>query len=138
MMRIITADRCERERWDQYVLKHPSGIAYQLFAWKQAVENAYGFKGYYLMAEENNQVKGILPLFHIHPPFMKGQLVSLPYCDAGGPLADSPKIEKELILYAVNMAENAGIKTLSIRSIQKFAHIDTDLTVNRGKARMIL
>ena len=41
---IRLATKNDEQIWDDYVLKHPKGIAYQLYAWKAAVENAYGFK----------------------------------------------------------------------------------------------
>jgi FemAB-related protein (PEP-CTERM system-associated) len=137
-LNIKIANPSDKQRWDQYVLKHPNGIAYQLFAWKEAVEQAYGFRGVYLIAQNNNRVVGILPLIHVKLPFLPGNLVSLPYCDAGGPLADSSDIEKQLLLKALDILKAAGIKTLTIRSIQKFADIDPGLTKNKEKARMIL
>ncbi len=137
-LNIKTADNSDKRAWDHYVLNHPMGIAYQLFAWKEAVEQAYGFNGCYLIAEKNNQIKGVLPLVHVNPPFMSGQLISLPYCDAGGPLADSSEIARKLIIKAMHIAENIGVKNLTIRSIREFAGIDPDLTKNKKKARMIL
>jgi len=65
-------------------------------------------------------------------------MVSLPYCDAGGPLADSCDIEKELVSKALKLTRNSRIKTLSVRSADQFADIDAHLTVNPNKARMIL
>jgi FemAB-related protein (PEP-CTERM system-associated) len=135
---IKIADLSDKERWDRYVLEHPNSIAYQLFAWKDAVEAAYGFKGYYLIAEKFNKISGILPLINVHPPMMQGNLVSLPYCDAGGLLADSPEIEKCLILKARDLSLALNISKLTIRSVCEFAEINPKLTINKGKVRMIL
>lgn len=136
--RIKWADHSDQERWDQYVLEHPRGIAYQMFAWKEAVEQAYGFKGFYLIAQNNNQITGILPFIHVKLSFLPGNLISLPYCDAGGPLADSPEIERKLVLTALKFSGKNGLSPLVVRSIQNFADINPDLTVNRVKARMLL
>ena len=141
MMNIRIADISDRDAWDNYVLTHPKGIAYQLFAWKEAVKNSYGFDGIYLIAEQNRRVKGILPLIQLHFPFMKGKLVSLPYCDAGGPLADSVEIEKELLLYALNfsVSSNKIVRaSVNIRSTAPFACIEPELTVKQEKVRMLL
>ncbi|MFA5904036.1 MAG: hypothetical protein WC836_08850, partial [Desulfobacula sp.] len=63
----------------------------------EAVERAYGFKRFYLMAENGNIISGILPLIRVNLPFTSGSLVSLPYCDAAGPLADSPDNSEKLL-----------------------------------------
>ena len=67
-MKIRIADSSDRNAWDAYVLNHPQGIAYQLFAWQDAVKRAYGFHATYLIAEENQRVKGILPLIRFSSP----------------------------------------------------------------------
>lgn len=132
----------DKQAWDEYVLKHPHGIAYQLSAWKDSVEKAYGFKACYLIAKNNTgneyKIKGILPLIHHHLPFLKGNFVSLPYCDAAGPLADSTDIEKQLLEEAIKTARQKRIKKISIRSSKPFAGINEDQTINKAKVGMIL
>lgn len=127
-----------KKLWDAYVLNHPRGIAYQLFAFREAIEVAYRFKCIYLIAKNGKQIRGVLPLVQVHIPGFKGKLVSLPYCDAGGPLADTPIIENNLILYAMEFARQHGIKSVEIRSVQGFAGLSPDLTRNNQKSRMLL
>ena len=85
---IRKATQADKNTWDDYVLNHPKGLAYQLYAWKEAIERAYGFECRYFIAQEEGIVRGVFPSARIHLPFCKGSLVSLPYCDAGGILAD--------------------------------------------------
>ena len=141
----MTDDSCihlatyrDKAVWDDYVLKHPNGIAYQLYGFKQAVELAYGFEGVYFMARARNRVQGILPLVHVRLPGRSGTLVSLPYCDAGGLLADSVEIERLLLNYALTYSRKKRIFSLGIRSIHPFARIDSALTLNHQKVRMLL
>jgi len=96
------------------------------------------FKGFYLIAQTKNQIAGILPLIHVKLPFLPGNLVSLPYCDAGGPLADTPEIERELILKALTISKHLKVKNVSIRSTDNIAGIKPELTLNKEKVRMIL
>jgi FemAB-related protein (PEP-CTERM system-associated) len=123
---------------DQYVLEHPRGLAYHLSAWEQAVEGSYGFKCYRLTAFTGNRISGVLPLVRIRLPMMPGTLVSLPYCDAAGPLADTPQIEHQLISDALHLARTMGIKNLSIRSSAPMAGISPETTRHPGKVRMLL
>lgn len=102
------------------------------------MEAAYGFKCYRLTAFNGNRISGVLPLVRIRLPMMPGTLVSLPYCDAAGPLADTPQIEHQLISDAQHFARTMGIKSLSIRSSDPMAGISPEITRNPNKVRMLL
>ncbi|MBN2246947.1 MAG: GNAT family N-acetyltransferase [Candidatus Aminicenantes bacterium] len=128
----------DRQAWDEYVLSHPEGLAYQLYAWKDAVENAYGFECPYFIAREDQIVCGVFPLARIHLPFCKGALVSLPYCDAGGILADSKEIEELLLKHALSFASEKGIRNLEVRSLKPLGNIPEEETRHREKVRMLL
>ncbi len=128
--------------WDAYILNHPDGLPYQLTAWKNAIKKAYGFNSCYLIAEEKeagkNIIIGVFPLIYHQTPFLKTELISLPFCDAGGPLADSEKIEHDLIEEAFTIARKSGAKKLSIRSTNQFGEINPNVTLNNNKVRMLL
>ena len=131
-------EKVSPESIDQYVLQHPLGLSYHLSAWRNAVTAAYGFKGFCLTAETCGRIRGILPLVHIHPPLMPGTLVSMPYCDAAGPLADTPEIEQDLIFRALDLAHTRHIPSVSIRSARPMAGLAPETTVNPDKVRMLL
>lgn len=114
-MQIRRAENSDASIWDAYVAGSPEGLAYHYFAWKQATEAAYGFDCPYFIAEEKSRVCGVLPTVHVHLPFQKGQLVSLPYCDAGGILADRPDIASALFNQACAYAREHNISKLEIR-----------------------
>ncbi len=136
--KITLATPKDSHAWDSYVLGHSKGIAYQLYGFRHAVETAYGFKGVYFIARKGTKICGILPLVHLGVPGTHGSLVSLPYCDAAGILADSPDVEKRLVISALGHARQFGIPKLTIRSVRPFAGIDPELTRHRGKVRMLL
>lgn len=133
-MIVKPASNLNKEAWDNYVLSHPDGIAYQLFAWQETVKKAYGFQPLYLMAQSKNQVKGVLPLIYFNIPF-KRELISLPYCDAGGPLADDPATETLLLRQALKITSSAK---MVIRSTRSFANLSPEKTLSKQKVRMIL
>ena len=137
-MNITIATPKDGAVWDDYVLRHPLGTAYQLFSFRQAIETACGFKGVYFMARSRGRVQGVLPLIHTHLPGLKGTLISLPYCDAGGILAASVDVQIRLLAHALNYAEAAGISNLSIRSLSPFAGIAPDRIRHPGKVRLVL
>jgi len=82
-MKIRLAEDADQERWDEFILSHPNASPYHLFAWKKAIEAAYGHKCIYLYAEKNREILGVLPLVHLHFPAIINEMVSLPFCDVG-------------------------------------------------------
>lgn len=135
---IRLADIPDKNAWNTYVLNHPEGLGYQLFGWKEAVQYAYRFKGYYLLAELNGGIKGILPLIYHKLPLKKGVLISLPYCDTGGPLADTIEISHSLIEKAIELAKNINATRVIIRAASRISELPDNMTLNRQKVRMTL
>jgi len=80
-MNIRIAGRQDKDIWDAYVHADPGASPYALYAWKEAVEKAYGHRPCYLLAEEAGKIHGILPLILFRVPFRGASLISLPYCD---------------------------------------------------------
>lgn len=101
---IRLAEDPDRENWDEYALSSPTGTAYQLFGWGRAVERAYGFKCAYLLAESDGKICGIMPCISHWAPLFGGKMVSLPYCDCGGILANNDDITRALCDKAVKIA----------------------------------
>jgi len=131
----------EDKYWDEYVLNHPEGLPYHLSAWKNAVKRAYGFNSYYLVAAEkqgDRKIIGVFPLIYHKILFVKTEFISLPFCDAGGLLADSEDIERELIEKAFSIAEKKQIQNFTVRSTKSLSGVDSNNTLNNNKVRMIL
>ena len=102
---IRRAEQVDQKLWDDYVLTHPLGGPYHLFAWKQAIERAYYHECPYLAAQDGQGViRGIFPLALMKPPLLRPVLVSLPFCDYGGVLSDGPEAARELVAHALELA----------------------------------
>ena len=114
-MEIRIARNTDRDTWNSYVTGHPDASPYHLFAWKEAVEGAYGHRSYYLIAGENGSTKGVFPLFHMHLPVLQNELVSLPFCDLGGILADSPTTTQALLDESLALGRDLKTKSIHIR-----------------------
>jgi FemAB-related protein (PEP-CTERM system-associated) len=115
-MRIRLAEERDQPAWDRFVQDHPEGLAYHAWAWKQAVEAAYGFSGLYLIAEDSGEGCGVLPLIRMKRALSRPSLVSLPYCDIGGCLAADEKVGKALVARARELAGEEGARVLELRS----------------------
>jgi FemAB-related protein (PEP-CTERM system-associated) len=105
MMKIAGAH--DKRRWDDFVLSQADAGPYHLFAWKEAIEAAYGHRAFYLIAEDGNgHVKGVLPLVLVKPPFFRSTLVSLPFCDYGGILTEDEEMKDVLLQTALELSRN--------------------------------
>lgn len=140
---IRLANLSDQEKWDTYVSNDPNASPYHLFGWKQAVEEAYGHPGYYLMAEDaSGQCVGVLPLICFRLPWGKKTFVSLPYCDYAGPLGANGVICKRLNEEALKLARQLSVKELEIRCAHPQPSLEQDqegkVEVVSHKVRMLL
>ncbi len=114
-MNIRQAVESDREKWDNFVSSQPDSTPYHLFAWTRAVQNAYGFKSFNLIAEKASGVLGIFPMVMLKIPLMRPEMVALPYCDVGSVLSTSREVQAALLEEAITIARTNNAKTLSIR-----------------------
>lgn len=132
-MQVRVATSADKAVWDDYVLNHFKGLAYHQFAWGAAVNEAYGFEACYLLAEEQGQIQGVLPLIDFKIPLLGRSLVSLPYCDIGGCLADNDEIAAALLRRAVEIGQQKKMGKIEIRQNS----INGEDSIS-GKVRMVL
>lgn len=105
----------DQQQWDEYASNHPLSSPYHLFAWKLAVEEAYGHDCYYLFARMNGQYVGILPIVHIRFPGIINCLTALPYCDVGNCLCDNEVVQDALLAKALSLRKELSCKVLELR-----------------------
>lgn len=140
-MNIRLANASDENKWDAFVQEQPGSSPYHLFAWKKAIEAAYGHSSYYLIAEEKGQVSGVLPLFYFKPPFVGGCIVSSPYCDFADVIAIDDNAKEKLLLEAILLAEKRKTKYVELRGdAQHLSLQDNRYSVNTRshKVRMLL
>ena len=61
------------------------------------VEKTYNHKPLYLIAKENGEIEGVLPLFLMKSIIFEKKLVSVPFAPYGGVCADSETVKNALI-----------------------------------------
>mgnify|MGYP001812900948 FL=1 len=69
------------ERWDSFVDSHPRATFFHRAAWKSVLESAFGHSTFYLYAERNGAIEGLLPLARIKSLLFGDTLISTPFCD---------------------------------------------------------
>ena len=104
-----------RNVWDDYVSRHPAGTVFHLTAWKRVIERTFRFKPRYLFAEENGEVRGVLPLFLASNVIQGRTLISTPFAVYGGPCADDDAVASLLRQSACKLAQDDNVQYLELR-----------------------
>jgi hypothetical protein len=142
-VRIKFLSRNEVKNWDNYVLSHPYSTLYHLSTWRNIIRKGYGHKTYYLIAtkcnlksgknyrkqtfakplepshppETSESIVGLLPLVHLRHVFFGNSLISMPFFDYGGVLADEEDIGKALLDKALKLGEELRVRNIELRQI---------------------
>ena len=124
---IYELKRREEKEWDTYVLKHPNSTFFHQIGWRNVVQETYKHKPIYLIARENEEIKGVLPLFLMKHMIFGKRLISVPFGPYGGVCADNKKATHMLIEEAKRIVREEDLDYLELRSIEKH---NSDLITN--------
>lgn len=108
----------DSERWDTYVRAHSAASPYHLFVWRRLLEQTFGHRAHFLIAESEGRVHGVLPLAEVRSRLFGHGLVSLPFCPYAGPLADEAATQSLLTAAAEERASECGAAHLEFRGFE--------------------
>lgn len=114
-MKVIAYSNGPATLWNEYVQKHDYSTFCHLYGWKNVIEKSFGYKSYYVLAENNIGITGILPLVVIRSKIFGSYLVSMPFVDYGGILSDNQEISDILLREAEMIANTEKIDFLELR-----------------------
>lgn len=105
--------------YDTYVYTHSHSDLYHLSGWLNIIQKTYGHKGYLLTAQtEDGRIAGALTIVLIKNFFFGKSLVSLPFFDFGGILANHEEAEEALIQEAIALSKRLGVEAIELRHTQ--------------------
>jgi len=106
--------------WDNYINQHTAASAYHDSRWKALIEQVFGHNCHYLTARDSQDaIVGVLPLVHLSSRLFGSFMISMPYFNYGGPLANSPAIANALMSASDELAEQLGCSHTEIRECHK-------------------
>ena len=114
-MEVLTLNSSSRI-YEDYIQQSTNARLCHTFAWTEMVEKAFGYKGYNLVAYENDRACGVLPLTHVRSRLFGNRLISQPFSDYGGPIATNPDALEKLFDRAVEIAEQCRCRTIEMRN----------------------
>jgi FemAB-related protein (PEP-CTERM system-associated) len=117
--------------WDDYVRGHPQGTWYQQSRWKRLIEDTFGHRSFYLSAEREGKLLGVLPFSLVSSWTFGRILVSGAYGCYGGTCADDTPTARALLSRASSLAHDLRVDYLELRCIEPLD--DPDLKVKTFK-----
>jgi FemAB-related protein (PEP-CTERM system-associated) len=114
----VSADITERE-WDAYVSRHADATVDHLWRWNTIFEGVFRHRPCYLAAIRQGTVAGLLPLVLFRSPLFGRLVVSLPFLNYGGVLADDETIARALLDRAAGVGRDFHAAHLELRHTRR-------------------
>src|SRR6476620_9332365 len=83
-------------RWDEFVMSCPEATFFHRAGWQSVIERAFGNKTWFMYAESNGRIEGVIGLAEIKSRLFGHSLSSLPFCVYGGIAAESEPARQAL------------------------------------------
>ncbi len=131
-----SANRQDAARWDAFVLACPEASFFHRSGWQQVVGEVFRHRTYFLYAERDSVIEGVLPLAHVNSLLFGNALVSLPFAVYGGVASTTESAAAALETEAQAIAGRLGVDHLELRNVGR-RHADwpaQDLYVTFRKA----
>ena len=106
----------DRARWDAFVERCPEATFFHRAGWQEIIESVFRHRTFYLVAEREATIVGVLPLAEVKSPLFGHSLVSLPFCVYGGVAATDPAAVPALHAAARELAVRLGADHLELRN----------------------
>jgi serine/alanine adding enzyme len=105
--------------------------------WLEVLQAGLGHEVYAVEATASGRTVGFLPLAFVSSMLFGKFLVSLPYLNSNGVIAQAADVQAELISRAATLAEELNVRYLELRHETPIAHPSLTATIN-GKVHMRL
>lgn len=106
----------ETTRWDNYVADCSEAGFFHRAGWKSVIEQAFGHDCYFLYAECEGQIRGVLPLVHVKSLLFGNSLISTGFTVGGGTAADDDAARAALDGEALALATRLDVDCIEYRS----------------------
>jgi FemAB-related protein (PEP-CTERM system-associated) len=123
-MHINLLDNTFLARWDDYVLNHPHGTFYHLAGWKETFEKSFGHQTFYLMAMDDDEITGVLPIVFINSYLFGKILCSLPYLNFAGVLSNNLEAETLLVEESKKLLNSHKADYMEYRQFNKILSLN--------------
>jgi FemAB-related protein (PEP-CTERM system-associated) len=121
-LRVVAAEERDSARWNAYTASAADASVYHRYEWRALIQDVFGHRGVYLAAEdEGGGLRGVLPMIRLRSALFGDFLVSMPYFNYGGVLADDANVAQALLDEAASQARALGVTHLELRHTAQMA-----------------
>jgi FemAB-related protein (PEP-CTERM system-associated) len=119
IQRLSAQDSAAAARWDTFVMACPQATFFHRAGWQTVLSQVYRHACFFLYAERDGQIEGVLPLAQIKSRLFGHSLISLPFAVYGGVAANTPEAAQALEAEAQRIAKELDVEDLEMRHIDK-------------------
>ena len=101
--------------WEGFLAQRPEATHCHHWGWKEVIENSFGWSTYYLLAEEDGEIRGFLPLVWQRSALFGSFLTSVPYLNGGGVVAADEAAKQALVTEAEARAARMSVRYMELR-----------------------
>ena len=115
--RLDPADARSQTLWDAFVLTCPQATFFHRAGWQRVLRDVFRHQTYFLYAELDGRIEGVLPLAQVKSLLFGHSLTSLPFAVYGGVAAISEVAAAALEREAQRLAQQLGTQHLELRHV---------------------
>jgi FemAB-related protein (PEP-CTERM system-associated) len=112
---VTLAGDWDEDAWTRYALDADVDGHFYAYAWRNVIWRALNHRPRYLLAKRQGVVTGILPLFDVNSRLFGRSLISVPFLNGGGVLADDDESRNALLSYAHQLMLEDGHRYVELR-----------------------
>ena len=109
-------------RWRAFLEKSGCSAMYCDPRWVKAISSSLCQTPYLFEARADGKLVGVLPLVYVRSLLFGRFLVSLPYVDWAGVVADDYEISRALVDCAIELADELDVRYLELRHLHEIDH----------------
>lgn len=126
----------ELKDWDSFCHNHVDSKIYYQSDWFDLILSLFNHETYLIRSvDKENNIQGVLPLTRLKSLLFGDYIVSLPYFNYGGILANNIQIEKDIILSGNELAQSLAVSHIEYRHSKQHTF---SLPVKTDKITMLL
>lgn len=116
-MKVIDYTPQHQQSWREFTEFSACATLFHSIEWRELIQKSTGHRPFYLMAEDDGEVYGILPQFLIASRLFGRMLVSMPYLNYGGVCCENAQAEAALLKRAMEIAGEQKATYVELRHL---------------------
>lgn len=117
MIEIKNLDASSEAAWEQFVTHCPEATFFHKAGWRRVIEKSFGQRAYFVFAESDGEIHGVLPLVHVKSMLFGSGLISTAFTVGGGTAATNEPARHALDQYAQRLCKEVGAQYIEYRGI---------------------